>query len=167
MDTAVPVSSPGTLLDTLAALGISYDLVQHPAVFTVEEAMRHRDGLASGAHVKNLFLRDRKEQMWLVVVPETKRVDLKALGGRLGGRLSFGSSDRLAAHLGVAPGSVTPLAVINDPEREVTLVFDEELQREQWIHCHPLVNTQTVRLSMADMAVFLGSLGRELRFLTV
>ena len=106
--------SPQQLFARLAELGIAQRTVEHPAVFTVEEAKALRGDLP-GHHVKNLFLRNKKEEMWLVVALEDRAIDLKRLGEVLGaGRLSFGSAERLKRHLGVEPGSVTPLALIND-----------------------------------------------------
>ncbi len=106
--------SPQQLFDRLAELGIAHDTVEHAAVFTVEQAKQHR-GVLPGHHIKNLFLRNKKEEMWLVVALEDRSLDLKRLGETLGaGRLSFGSAERLRTYLGVEPGSVTPFSVIND-----------------------------------------------------
>ena len=92
-------TSPQQLLARLDALGIAYENHQHAAVFTVEEAKALR-GALTGGHIKNLFLRNKKEEMWLVVAEEDKRIDLKALGEKLGaGKLSFGSLDRLLRSL--------------------------------------------------------------------
>ena len=109
------------------ALGIAYQNHAHAAVFTVEEAKALR-GELTGGHIKNLFLRNKKEEMWLVVAEEDKRIDLKALGERLGaGKLSFGSPDRLLRYLGVLPGAVTPFGIINDKDRKVKVVLDRDL----------------------------------------
>src|SRR4030081_325691 len=106
--------SPQQLFARLEQLGIAQRTVEHPPVFTVEEAKKLR-GELPGAHIKNLFLRNKKEEMWLVGGLEARHVALKRLGEVLGaGRLSFGSPERLARHLGVEPGSVTPLSLIND-----------------------------------------------------
>src|SRR5216683_4165882 len=119
--------SPQQLFARLAELGLAHDTVEHAPVFTVEQAKAHR-GELPGHHIKNLFLRNRKEEMWLVVALEDRTVDLKRLGEALGaGRLSFGSAERLKRHLGVEPGSVTPLALINDPGGAVRLALDRGL----------------------------------------
>src|SRR6266481_8634390 len=121
------MQSPQQLFARLQELGIAQRTVKHPPVFTVEEAKSHR-GELPGHHIKNLFLRNKKEEMWLVVALEDRAIDLKRLGERLGaGRLSFGSPERLAKYLGVEPGSVTPLALINDDSRSVQLVLDRGL----------------------------------------
>src|SRR5260221_7111607 len=120
--------TPEQLFMKLDALGIAHRTVTHPPVFTVEEAKALR-GALPGAHIKNLFLRNKKEEMWLVVTLEDRPIDLKRLGEVLGaGRLSFGSSERLARHLGVEPGSVTPLSLINDIARVVRLALDREIE---------------------------------------
>ena len=104
-----------TLFHRLDALGIAHRTHRHPPVFTVEESKALR-GILPGAHVKNLFLRDKKKRVWLVTALEERHIDLKALKRRLGasGSLSFGSAELLMEVLGVTPGSVTPFAVIND-----------------------------------------------------
>src|SRR5215813_6577867 len=129
---------PEDLFARLEALGIRTHTVQHPPVFTVDEAKALR-GELPGGHIKNLFLRNKKEEMWLVVAEEDKRIDLKALGELLGaGKLSFGSPDRLMTYLGVLPGAVTPFSIINDKAGKVTLVLDADLLGLDPVNCHPL-----------------------------
>ena len=107
--------SPQHLFARLDALGLAHRTVEHAPVFTVEQAKQHR-GVLPGHHIKNLFLRNKKEAMWLVVALEDREIDLKRLGEALGaGRLSFGSPERLRRHLGVEPGSVTPFAYSTTP----------------------------------------------------
>src|SRR5579872_6839621 len=119
--------TPQQLFDHLDALGLEHRSISHPAVFTVAQARAHRGDLP-GHHIKNLFLRNKKEEMWLVVALEDRAIDLKWLGEALGaGRLSFGSPERLRRQLGVEPGSVTPFALINDSGRQVNLVLDRGL----------------------------------------
>ncbi len=99
-----PPTTPEQLLARLAELGIACRTVSHPPVFTVEEAKALR-GELPGGHVKNLFLRDKKGAMWLVVAEEDRRIDLKALAARLGaGKVSFASAERLMAYLGRGAG---------------------------------------------------------------
>src|SRR6185369_11568476 len=118
---------PQQLFARLATLGIDQRTVEHPPVFTVEEAKALRGNLP-GHHIKNLFLRNKKEEMWLVVALEDRAIDLKRLGEVLGaGRLSFGSAERLKRYLGVEPGSVTPLALVNDSGHSVRLALDRAL----------------------------------------
>src|SRR5215470_3773309 len=157
-------TSPDQLLERLTALGIQSHTVDHAPVFTVEESKELR-GMLPGGHVKNLFLRNRKEEMWLVTVEESKRVDLKALGEKLTGatggaaKLSFGSADRLMKHLGVIPGAVTPFAVINDKDRLVRMVLDRDLLAHDVVHAHPLVNFKATALAPKDLLKFLEAEG--------
>ena len=157
--------SPQQLFDRLAALGIAQRTVEHPPVFTVEEAKALRGNLA-GHHIKNLFLRNKKEEMWLVVALEDRAIDLKRLGEALGaGRLSFGSAERLKRHLGVEPGSVTPLALINDEGRTVQLALDRGLVDGGPVTVHPLVNTMTTAMAAPDLLRFFGATGHAPRWL--
>ena len=150
---------PQQLLSRLAELGIAQQTVEHPPVFTVEEAKALRGNLP-GHHVKNLFLRNKKEEMWLVVAIEDRAVDLKRLGEVLGaGRLSFGSPDRLRRHLGVEPGSVTPLALVNDTSLSVRLAVDRGLTHGGPVNVHPLVNTMTTAMSAEDLLRFFAATG--------
>jgi Ala-tRNA(Pro) deacylase len=157
--------TPQHLFACLAALGIAHHTVEHAPVFTVEEAKTHR-GELPGHHIKNLFLRNKKEEMWLVVALEDRVVDLKRLGEVLSaGRLSFGSAERLGKYLGVEPGSVTPFAVINDTSHHVRLVLDRGLQRDGPVNAHPLTNTMTSALSLADLLRFFEATGHKPQWL--
>lgn len=157
--------SPQQLFERLDRLGIAHRTVEHPPVFTVEQAKALRGSLP-GHHIKNLFLRNKKEEMWLVVALEDRAVDLKRLGEVLGaGRLSFGSPDRLRRTLGVEPGSVTPLALVNDPGHQVRLALDRSLAEEGPVNAHPLVNAMTTALSAADLQRFFAATGHAPRWL--
>ncbi|HHQ4713735.1 TPA: prolyl-tRNA synthetase associated domain-containing protein [Aeromonas veronii] len=148
-----------SLLDQLA---IPYQRFDHPPVFTCEEASRLLPDLPA-AKTKNLFLRDPKsERLFLVVTPEERRVDLKALATALGvKRLSFGSPERLDAVLGLTPGSVTLLAMVRDRENAVELVVDEAIWQAEQVQCHPLVNTATLIIRLDDVRRLLTHLDRE------
>jgi len=156
--------TPEQLFVKLDALGIAHRTVTHPPVFTVEEAKALR-GALPGAHIKNLFLRNKKEEMWLVVALEDRQVDLKRLGEVLGaGRLSFGSPERLARHLGVEPGSVTPLSLINDTAGAVRLALDRGIENGPGsgvVNVHPLVNTMTTAVTAADLLRFFTATGHR------
>jgi len=157
--------TPQQLFDRLEALGIPQASVEHAPVFTVDEAKAHR-GVLPGHHIKNLFLRNKKEEMWLVVALEDRTIDLKRLGEALGaGRLSFGSPDRLRRVLGVEPGSVTPFAVVNDEAHQVTLVLDSGLKEGGPINAHPLTNTMTTPIALADLQRFLAATGHDPKWL--
>jgi Ala-tRNA(Pro) deacylase len=156
---------PQQLFARLDQLGIAHRTVEHPPVFTVEEAKALRGNLP-GRHVKNLFLRNKKEEMWLVVALEDRAVDLKRLGDVLSaGRLSFGSADRLKRTLGVEPGSVTPLAVANDQAHAVRLALDRGIADGGPVNAHPLVNTMTTALAPADLLRFFAATGHTPRWL--
>jgi Ala-tRNA(Pro) deacylase len=156
---------PQQLFARLDQLGIAHRSVEHPPVFTVEEAKALRGNLP-GHHIKNLFLRNKKEEMWLVVALEDRAVDLKRLGEVLGaGRLSFGSADRLKRTLGVEPGSVTPLSLVNDEARAVQLVLDRGVADGGPVNAHPLVNTMTTALAPADLLRFFEATGHTPRWL--
>jgi Ala-tRNA(Pro) deacylase len=147
-------------LDALIAeLGIAMREVTHPPVFTVEEAAAHPHGLP-GNETKNLLLKDAKGQLFLVTLRAHQRTDLKALPTILGSkRLSFASAETLLEALGVTPGSVTPLAMVNDAEHRVTFALDRALAEGERICCHPLVNTATVSLATADLLRLLSAIG--------
>lgn len=150
---------PQQLFGRLDQLGIAHRTVEHPPVFTVEEAKALRGNLP-GHHIKNLFLRNKKEEMWLVVALEDRAIDLKRLGEVLGaGRLSFGSADRLKRCLGVEPGSVTPFALVNDGAHAVQLVLDRAIADGGPVNAHPLANTMTTALTPTDLLRFFEATG--------
>jgi Ala-tRNA(Pro) deacylase len=155
---------PQQLFARLDALGIAHRTVEHPPVFTVEEAKALRGNLP-GHHIKNLFLRNKKEEMWLVVALEDRAIDLRRLGEVLGaGRFSFGSAERLKRTLGVDPGSVTPLALANDEAHAVHLVLDRGIADGGPVNAHPLVNTMTTAIAPADLLRFFAATGHTPRW---
>jgi Ala-tRNA(Pro) deacylase len=155
LDDGSAPATPEELLARLDELGIESTTVSHPAVFTVEEAKELRGSLP-GAHTKNLFVRDKKGVMWLVVALEDRTVDLVAVARALGHkRFSFGSTDRLMRYLGLLPGSVTPFGVLNDQGGQVRVALDAGLRDYDVWNFHPLVNTMTTSITPADMLRFL------------
>lgn len=149
------------LFARLEELGIGSTTVEHEAMFTVEQSQALRGSLP-GAHTKNLFLADTDGRPVLIVAKEDTRVDLKTVARRLGlGRLSFGKPELLAGLLGVAPGSVTPFALLNDHEARLTVVVDATLLASAEVNCHPLQNTATTRLSTADLLRFIRACGHK------
>lgn len=163
----MPLSSDD-LFARLDALGIETRTVTHPPLFTVEDSQSLR-GDIPGGHTKNLFLKDKKGNLFLVVVEEEARVDLKSLHGPLGAasRLSFGSAELLEEVLGVKPGAVTAFGPVNDTGGRVTVVLDEELMQHEVINCHPLINTATTAIGRDDLVRFLKSTGHDPLILTV
>lgn len=156
--------SPATEDDLFArfdALGIKHTTTRHRPVFTVEEGADLKAQMPGG-HSKNLFLKDKKGALFLLCALGDTVIDLNAVSKLLGaGRFSFGSAERLKAHLGVEPGSVTIFALINDPERRVTLVLDEALLAHDPVNFHPLKNDATTAISPADLLKFIAALGRD------
>ena len=149
------------LLRFLDGLDIAYSLHEHAPVFTADEALAVI-GHIPGVHCKNLFLKDKGDALWLVTLPDEKRADLKSLPEKIGSkRLSFGNAALLMEALGVTPGSVTALALINDEARRVQLVLDREMMREELINLHPMVNTATITLHTTDLLRFVEALGRK------
>ena len=152
--------TPDQLFVALDALGIKYSTVKHPPLFTVEQSRSLR-GQIPGGHTKNLFLRDKKYAIYLVVTLEDAEIDLKGLHRQLGatGRFSFGSADLMREVLGVEPGSVTPFGAINDTEGRVTVVLDAAMMEHETLNFHPLVNTMTTSIKCDDLVKFLESTG--------
>ena len=161
-------ATPEDLSAALDRLGIAAPVVSHPPLFTVGESRALR-GKVPGAHTKNLFLKDKKGRLFLVTTLEDAAIDLRHLHHVIGasGRLSFGSPDLLMQHLGVVPGAVTPLGVINDQPPSVTVVLDAALAAHDLINCHPLVNTATMTLARADLMAFLDATGHAPQVLPV
>ena len=153
------------LMERLAALGIATSTHRHPPVYTVEESKALR-GAVPGAHIKNLFLKDKKGRLWLVVASEDREIDLKDLRRRLGAAtLSFGRADLLWEVLGVEPGAVTPFAVVNDAESRVSVVLDADLMATDVLNAHPLTNAASTSIAPTDLVRFLTSSGHDPRIL--
>lgn len=162
-------TSRADLMARLDALDIKWELVEHPAVFTVAESEAiHKHDMLPGGHVKNLFLKDKKGALFLITVLHDAEVDLKGLHKILEcGRLSFGKPDLLMEVLGVEPGSVTPLAAINDTQQRATVILDARMMTYDALNVHPLENTATVHLSREDLVRFLRECGHEPRIQAV
>jgi Ala-tRNA(Pro) deacylase len=161
-------ATPDDLFAYLDRLGIAHATVTHAAAFTVEQARVLR-GQIAGAHTKNLFLKDKKGALFLVVALEEAEIELKSLHRRLGasGRFSFGSAEILRATLGVEPGSVTPFAALNDTAAQVSVVLDAAMMRHAMLNYHPLRNTMTTTIARDDLVTFLTATGHPPRILAV
>jgi Ala-tRNA(Pro) deacylase len=160
-----PPLSPDQLFARLDALGIAHKTHNHPPVFTVAEAVRLR-GQLPGGHCKCLFLKDKKGGLWLVVALEECRVDLKRLADALAApRFSFGNAELLYEALGVRPGSVTPFALANDPDRRVTVVLERAMLGRDPLNYHPLENDRTTAVAPADLLRFIAACGHPPRIL--
>ena len=145
-----------TLEEKLKTLNINYEKVEHPAVYTVEEA-KEKVPKIDGIGCKNLFLRTQKKEAFLYTLPEDKQINLKSLSEELGvTRFHFATPETLEEVLGVIPGSVTPLAIVNDTKNLVTVVLDKELQGKK-ILVHPNRNTATIAIQYEDLIKFIKS----------
>ena len=156
------------IYEFLDSIYVSYERFDHPAVYTVSESKKLSPKM-DGASTKNLFLRDKKGiRHFLVIVPQDKQVDLKELSSILeASRLSFASPDRLKKYLGIEPGSVSILALLNDPEKTVEVFVDNELWNAEIILCHPLVNTSTLAITRDVIKQFLKKTGHNLMLVEI
>ncbi len=154
------VHTPDQLFSYLDRIGVTHTTVKHPPLFTVEQSRSLR-GQIPGGHTKNLFLRDKKHELYLVVALEDAEIDLKSLHRTLGatGRFSFGASDLLREVLGVEPGAVTPFGTINDTHGRVSVVLDAAMMEHETLNYHPLVNTMTTSIARDDLVKFLETTG--------
>ena len=154
-------ASRADLLATLDRLGIATTTTEHPPLHTVEESQALR-GEITGGHTKNLFLKDKKDQVFLVVAEEDAAIDMKSLHKRIGSaRLSFGKPELLMELLGVIPGSVTPFGVVNDTTGRVSVILDAPLLRHAELNFHPLENVATTTIGRDDFLAFLRDAGHE------
>jgi Ala-tRNA(Pro) deacylase len=161
-------ATPDELFAALDRLGIAHPTVRHPPLFTVEQSQGLR-GAIPGGHTKNLFLKDKKDTLFLVTALEDASIELKSLHRRLGatGRFSFGSAALMMETLGVTPGAVTPFGAINDTAHRVTVVLDAALMEHAIINAHPLVNAMTTSIARDDLLKFLGATGHPPRIVPV
>lgn len=155
--------------ETLDRLDISYEIIEHPAVYTIDEmdtleVFRDMPWVA-----KNLFLRDAKgKRHFILVIDKDKKADLKLIRSQLGtSTLSFASEDRLMKFLQLAKGSVTPLGIINDEERAVEIVFDGSLAGRDYVGVHPNDNTATVLLSYEDLCKVITNHGNPIHVINL
>lgn len=155
---SLPVTSD-EMIAMLENWGIDYTRADHVPLRTVEDSKKVQDQFLpseqGGGHIKNLYLRDNKKRNILVVAEQDRSIDLKTLHQTLGtGRLSFGSADRLMENLGVRPGAVTPLSMINGVKSGVQIYIDKALQDCKQIYLHPLVNDRTLGLTPEGLNAF-------------
>jgi Ala-tRNA(Pro) deacylase len=147
------------LLAFLDAHGVAHATTEHPAVFRVEEGEAVKAAIP-GLHTKNLFLKDHRGQLWLISAWQETAIDLKRLPDVIGsGKLSFGAPALMQEALGVTPGSVTALALVNDTEHRVRFVLDAALAQAEQVNFHPLENTATTTLGQAGFAAYLSAAG--------
>ena len=156
----MPVS-PDELFAFFDQLGIAHQTTPHRPLFTVADGVDLHDSLP-GLHCKNLFLKDKKGQLWLVVMPGDKRADLASLAEKTGAvKFSFGKPDLLQEILGIPPGSVTPFALMNDTQKAVKVVLDCDMMAAELVSYHPLHNAASTAIASRDLSKFLRALGYE------
>ena len=156
-----PAFDRDRLLDWMATNGVEQTTHDHPAVFRVDEGLELKAAMP-GAHTKNLFLKDKKGRLWLISARQDTVIDLKAAPARMGSdRLSFGNEALMWETLGVRPGSVTALGLINDIDHRVTFVLDQRLRAADVVNFHPLTNTATTGLDQSAFRAFLAAIGRD------
>ena len=156
-----PAFDRDRLLAWMASHGVDQTTHDHPAVFRVEEGLELK-AMMPGAHTKNLFLKDKKQRLWLISARQDTVIDLKRTPALIGSdRLSFGNESLMWETLGVRPGSVTALGLANDTERRVTFVLDRRLWESDIVNFHPLTNTATTALTQDGFRRVMGLIGRE------
>jgi len=154
-------STPAQLFTLFDQLGITHETVEHPPFFSVEDGEGWWDKIP-GLHCKNLFLKDKKDKIWLVVMPGDKRADLKKLAQKIGAsNPSFGKPELLMEVLGLTPGSVTPFALMNDTQKRVTVVLDRAMLEAAQVNYHPLHNGASTAIKPADLLRFIRALDYE------
>jgi Ala-tRNA(Pro) deacylase len=160
--------NPDQVYAALDALGIRYERYDHAPVFTGEDAALHWSGIAARG-LKNLFLRNKKgNRHYLVILPIEKEADLRRLVKVIGDdRLSFGSPERLAEHLSLTPGSVSPFGLLNNPSHSVQVVVDAELRGAGPLIFHPNLNSHSVTIAAEDLERFFKSTGHVVRWLAL
>ncbi|NVK20075.1 MAG: prolyl-tRNA synthetase associated domain-containing protein [Methylocystaceae bacterium] len=157
------MTTPEELLNHLESLGIESTTHHHPPLRTVEDSKALRGDLP-GLHCKNLFLKDKKGALWLIVAEEDTAINLKEMKNKIGSaHLSFGKPELLMEVLGVIPGSVTPFALINDKEHRVNVILEERMMSAELVNYHPLSNEMTTALSPKGLRQFIEACGHQLR----
>ncbi|MBL4756690.1 MAG: prolyl-tRNA synthetase associated domain-containing protein [Rhizobiales bacterium] len=155
------VLSRENLMQRLDELGIRSVTRDHAPLFTVEDSKSLR-GEIPGTHSKNLFLKDKKGALFLVVAEEDAVINMKRFHQTIGSaRLSFGKPDLLLEVLGTTPGSVSPFTLINDTNNRVNVILDAKLMEREIVNFHPLTNEATTSLSPQDLLTFIASCGHE------
>jgi Ala-tRNA(Pro) deacylase len=160
-------ASRAELFERFKSLGIETRTLDHAPVFTVEQAKLVHDDMPGG-HCKNLFCKDEKGALWLIVALEDAIINLKAAPAKIGSkRLTFGKPELLMEVLGVEPGSVTPFGLINDKTNRITVILDEAMMRQSPLNYHPLKNDATTSITPDDLITFMKSCGHNPRIVAV
>ncbi len=158
-----------TILNELNSQGINYKEVEHEAVYTIEDMDKLGNIFENAKICKNLFVRDQKgKRHFLIVMPEEKRAPLLEIAQKIEStKLSFASEERLMKYLKLLPGSVSPLAIINDEEKEVEVILDEDLKNEKLLGVHPCVNTSTLLITPQDLEKYIKKATDKLKYIKI
>ena len=156
------------LYELLGELNIQFDYYEHPPAPTIEEAMQYWKDIEA-THCKNLFFRNHKgDRHYLVVFDHRKTLNVKTLEAMLRqGKLSFASEERMSKYLGVKPGSVTPLALINDRDKHIKLFIDNDIKKGSKVSFHPCINTASIVIKPDDLVRFLNHTQNEVEWITL
>ena len=143
------------LISKLNKHKIKYILTEHEALFTVKESAEKR--VASyGAHSKNLFLKNKKNNFFLISCEEYEKIDLKKISKTLGlGNVSFAKEKYLLKYLGIKPGSVSPFALLNDKENNVSFFLEKKLYESDFVNFHPMLNNATISIQTNKFIKFM------------
>ena len=143
------------LLQMLENEKVEFSVTEHDPLFTVEDSKLLR-GKIEGGHSKNLFLKDQKDNFFLVTFLEDITADLKRLPVALNSKkLSFAKPEYLKDLMGIEPGSVSPFGLVNDSQKTINFYFDEAYLKFEIANFHPLVNTSTVSISPHNLIAFI------------
>ena len=161
------LATKSELMTFLDNLGLATVTFEHEPVFTVEEAQKVH-GNISGGHCKNLFCKDEKGVLWLIVALEDAHIDLKAAKDKIGSkRLTFGKPELLLEVLGLEPGSVSPFGLINDKQAKTNVILDAAMMKHQILNFHPLKNDATTTIASTDLVTFIKACGHSPRIVAV
>jgi Ala-tRNA(Pro) deacylase len=161
----IPKFNTNSLLEYLDQQQLNYQLHIHPPLHSVDDALAYRGDL-EGTYVKNLFLQDRDENLYLLTCVNTREIDLQQLRQKINcRRLSFASAEKMWLHLGVKPGSVSPLALLNANPTHLSFYVDQALQKDRINNFHPLNNEMTIQLEHNAWVKLLQSHGFHIQFI--
>lgn len=157
------------VISKLQELNLEFKQVEHEAVYTIEDMNNLGDIFENAKVCKNLFVRDQKgKRHFLIVIPEEKRAPLSEIAMKIEStKLSFASEERLMKYLKLMPGAVSPLAIINDENNDVEVVFDEELKNEKMLGVHPCVNTSTILISPENLEKYVKTNGNKIKYIKI
>ncbi|PPR79489.1 MAG: Prolyl-tRNA editing protein ProX [Alphaproteobacteria bacterium MarineAlpha2_Bin1] len=155
------------LFDLFKLINIKTKTFRHEALYTVEDSQKLR-GNIPGTHCKTLFLKDKKNGLWLIVVSEDSQINLNSLAKKMGaGRFSFCSAEVMLKILGVEPGSVTPFAIISNNARDVNVILDKKMLESNELNYHPLHNKATTTISSNDLIKFISHFGNTFKIIEI